>query len=122
MSEFTPTKKRKVPEMYHSKPLANLQESQYNFYAGQNVCNIRDINLPNELNTRFQNLKMVSTAVYQDIYDMGCALMDLQIVVKTNNKWSISPNFFDYSAWISHENDVKANCELLAKLGHPLFQ
>ena len=114
-----PSSKRKK---VHPLPLMNgYKESEYNIYSGQNVCNFRDSNFRHVLTQDYTNIFGADRITYQQLYDMGCSVIDLEIVKQKNGQWFLNQYFPDYESWKHNENVVIDNCILLGELGHQLF-
>ena len=56
-----------------------------------------------------------------EIYDMGCVIMKMEVCKKVGDKFLLNDKFGDYSGWAHASDQFARNCELLHKLGHPLF-
>ena len=95
----------------HEKPLKNFEESEYNYFAGQNICGVRSVDLST----------IHDPAQYQTLYDIGCVFVDLEIVKKIGEKWVLNPSFGDYHDWKQSEEIVNKNCVYLQSLGHFKF-
>ncbi len=102
-------------------PLETLRESQYNMYASQQICTVRDFSME-EYYDEQKNGGSKMTDVHQILYDMGCALIYFEIVVKNGKgEFVLNSNFSDYHDW-KYSKFIIENCKFLAKMGHPLFQ
>jgi len=124
----TRSKKRRnydVDNMNINMSNTNMQESEYNLYAGQNICNIRDLNLKYYLTDVLNNPTETTNeeTVYQEIYDIGCALMSLNVVKKNDQQhFKLNNKFGDYESWKPFKKTIIENCEFLQQIRHPLFQ
>lgn len=97
--------------------LKNFKESKYNMYASQQICGFRDTNVEEEVNADNNN-----DATLQSIYDMGCALIDMGIVIKNSDgEYALNKDFGDYDGWVFAEENVLKNCIFLERLGHSKF-
>lgn len=115
----------------NQKPLKYLKESEYNVYSGMNICNIRSQNL-------FEYYPYIEYSL-QELYDIGCSLVDLNIVKqklirkkksnlssrkyklkkKKTYVWMLNKKFGDYDSWKNYQHILKKNCYFLQLFGHP---
>lgn len=101
--------------------LKYIKESDYNMYSGQQVCAFRDSDLEEGLKEIIEtNIKYLGNYL-QDIYDMGCAAMDMKIVRYGEGDFELNPDFGDYDDWSFSENRVIKNCNFLKNIGHQKF-
>lgn len=101
--------------------LKNIEESKYNMYGGQQICCFRDSDLKKDLNDVLDNNNLKLKLYLQEIYDMGCALIDMEIVIKKNGKFKLNKEFPDYSSWEFAKERVIKNCLFLEEAEHPKF-
>lgn len=108
-------------DMNMSILLKYIKESDYNMYGGQQVCSFRDSDLEEGMKEILEtNIKYLGTYL-QDIYDMGCAAMDMKIVCYGEGEFELDLDFGDYEDWKFAEKRVIKNCNFLKKMGHKKF-
>ena len=102
--------------------LNNFKESEYNHFAGQNICGFRDSNLEQEFQEAKSDTNEDLEAFFQSIYDAGCALIDLKIVIKnTDGSFTLNEDFGDYDSWKTRREGILKNCIFLKNMNHKLF-
>ncbi len=103
-------------------PMQNMQVSIPNFYDSQQVCCARDISMSEYYQEALTNYPDNINVYLQHLYDLGCSVVNYQIVCKDyNNNFMLNRNFGDYYDWSFAEQNVVNNCDFLRQMGHPLY-
>jgi hypothetical protein len=107
-----------IVENITSTSLKYLEESAYNYYAN-NLNIAKDI----PIKYYYDNItdKKIKLQCLQELFDIGCNLINHKIIIKKNNKFMLDPEFDNYAIWKYKENEVINNCKFLQELCHPLF-
>ncbi len=102
-------------------PLLHFKESPMNFFGGQQICTIRNMDFESYYqSTRDDNPDHLHKC-FQVIYDAACEMMDMGIVIYSSGIFHLNERFGDYDAWRPFENQTIKNCLFLQKMGHPQY-